>query len=724
MRKWLCAMVFICCMLIMGSVVQTDAKASTLYTQVSDSGREDGYFIRKISSQEIQEVGCWRAVQDALDEAELSASATNPFKIIIEPGNYELNHALKIYSNTYLYAKGVIFTQTKDATANMIRIGAIEDNASGYYYQNITIDGGIWNENGNSNTAIKYAHGKNVSLMNATVKNCKNSHLMEVAGCDGLLIQNCKFEDQILSKNAPTNTYEAVQLDVLSGEHMEGYRSEDLPLRNIVVKDCTFDNVPRGVGSHTAILNNPVKNIIISGNHFTNLKSLAIQAMNYVDCRIEKNIIQNTPRGIAVFSVKESGTYLASTLAEEGKVPTKTANSYKTPNSNQQIVISGNLIHAAGKDPYEDYENTAIFVNGLNVKTPVKRDGDIVPKGNYYLSGVQITNNVVDTVGHGIRLQNVRNASVAGNNIVFDGDASKIYYGIQLREGVQSCNVQKNNVVSPVSGIHVYSNCLKITILENQMSNAKTNGIVIEKSSADKISRNKVMTAGLNGIMIYHEASAAFIDKNEIFNISGYGITIRSLTGNMEVKNNVITKSKKYLLYCNPSTLSYTVSISGNQLFGLSGVDGVRIDSGRVKFFGNKIQNCNRAVVINQNVKAVIKPNTLSNNKINRIRVKAAYVSNLKITGLKVTVKKGGKAELKWKKASGVYGYVVYRKTGSKGTYQKMVTLSGKSKNTYLDKKVKKGKVYYYKVIPYSTYNKNKITAYGSGSSSKAVKIK
>ena len=57
MRKWLCAMVFICCMLIMGSVVQTDAKASTLYTQVSDSGREDGYFIRKISSQEIQEVG-------------------------------------------------------------------------------------------------------------------------------------------------------------------------------------------------------------------------------------------------------------------------------------------------------------------------------------------------------------------------------------------------------------------------------------------------------------------------------------------------------------------------------------------------------------------------------------------------------------------------------------------------------------------------------------------
>ena len=153
-----------------------------------------------------------------------------------------------------------------------------------YYYQNITIDGGIWNENGNSNTAIKICHTQNITLMNATLKNCSNSHLMEIAGNNGITIQNCNFADQALSTSAKPYTYEAIQLDILLESHLSGYLSEDLPLKNVKITGCSFKNVPRGIGSHTAILNNPVDTIEISNNTFTSLKSLAIQAMNYINC--------------------------------------------------------------------------------------------------------------------------------------------------------------------------------------------------------------------------------------------------------------------------------------------------------------------------------------------------------------------------------------------------------------------------------------------------------
>ena len=215
-----------------------------------------------------------------------NATTDLPYKVFVDPGKYSLTQGLRIYSNTYLCLTGVTLTQNKGSNYNMIKVGDSNDTHSGYYYQNITIDGGIWNENGNSNTAIKICHTQNITLMNATLKNCSNSHLMEIAGNNGITIQNCNFADQALSTSAKPYTYEAIQLDILLESHLSGYLSEDLPLKNVKITGCSFKNVPRGIGSHTAILNNPVDTIEISNNTFTSLKSLAIQAMNYINCTI------------------------------------------------------------------------------------------------------------------------------------------------------------------------------------------------------------------------------------------------------------------------------------------------------------------------------------------------------------------------------------------------------------------------------------------------------
>lgn len=65
----------------------------------------------------------------------------------------------------------------------------------------------------------------------------------------------------------------------------------------------------------------------------------------------------------------------------------------------------------------------------------------------------------------------------------------------------------------------------------------------------------------------------------------------------------------------------------------------------------------------------------------------------------------------KWNKVSGASGYYVYRKTGS-GDYEKIATVKGGTKISYLDKKAKKGKTYYYTVKAYySSYS----SAYRSG---------
>lgn len=63
---------------------------------------------------------------------------------------------------------------------------------------------------------------------------------------------------------------------------------------------------------------------------------------------------------------------------------------------------------------------------------------------------------------------------------------------------------------------------------------------------------------------------------------------------------------------------------------------------------------------------------------------------------------------LKWKKVSKASGYEIYRSTTKKGTYTLQKTLTKKSKVTYKDKKLIKGKKYYYKIRSYRIIDNKK----------------
>ena len=54
-----------------------------------------------------------------------------------------------------------------------------------------------------------------------------------------------------------------------------------------------------------------------------------------------------------------------------------------------------------------------------------------------------------------------------------------------------------------------------------------------------------------------------------------------------------------------------------------------------------------------------------------------------------------------WKKVSGANGYYIYRSTKKKSGYKKIHVVKKGKTQSYLDKKARKGKTYYYKIRTY-----------------------
>lgn len=79
-------------------------------------------------------------------------------------------------------------------------------------------------------------------------------------------------------------------------------------------------------------------------------------------------------------------------------------------------------------------------------------------------------------------------------------------------------------------------------------------------------------------------------------------------------------------------------------------------------------------------------------------------------------------AVIKWRKVSGANGYEIYRSTKKSSGYKKIATIKKGTIVSYTNKKLSKGKTYYYKVRSYKTVNKKK--GYSAFSTVRYVKIK
>lgn len=639
---------------------------ASLYAQNTTTEQDTAVTI-EVTADQMKSMGARKTIQKALNVARDHASSNLPYIIKIEPGTYTLTDGtLYIYSYTTLDLTDVTLERSKPY--NMIHVGKKdafndESGVTGYFYKNITILNGKLDASALGGTVVKCGHAANFSMLGTTLSNVKDGHLMEVAATDGFFMKDCTLQDQIIDPECDLFRYEMIQLDILVNDHLIGYRSEALPLKNISIDHCSFSNAPRGIGSHTSILNAPVDGISITNCSFSNMSSAAIQGQDWINCNISNNNIAESPRGIVLYSIFNGGQgcYPADVIATEGNTQTTIPTDYMVPSMNQNILISNNVICLNDHtDPYVSYARGAIIISGSYVFEPfLYRDGSgSVPSGNYYISGISITSNAIQTTGHGIRLIDCQNTFV-DQNYIFSFSSpndSSSYFGIQAKDDSTGIVIMHNIIKYSIStGIYISNNSFATSISYNTISHPGKCGIGVEESHAAYMVYNTIRASQDNGIFLYNDASAGKIKHNTIS--SGL-------------------KSGIYIMYGSKADMVSYNMIKKCSLYGIAVNEYAKISN----MVGNSLTGCSNYAVYHD----------LSSTIALDSKNFACAAPQL----LSVAIRKND-IKFTWKKVSGAKTYYIYRRTSSKDSWKKI----GSSRTTsYVDTKVKSGSVYYYTV--------------------------
>ena len=250
-------------------------------------------------------------LQNALDQAkkELIDNSKILVKVIVPEGTYYVNQTLLIYSNTYLLldknaniifnGKGnVLKASYVDLSGNIclptdttrLDGGLSEECNIGKYKQwkNITIEGGIWDYNKNKSMVL--LHGDNLTIKNTILKN-SSTHALNVSGTKDTIIENVVFKDQITS-NKLGSINEVLHLDStdIAGEP-SAFPLDGTPVKNVLIQNCTFENVLSGIGSHTLYTKEEEigTNITIRNNIFKDIKYIAINLFAHNNVLIYNN---------------------------------------------------------------------------------------------------------------------------------------------------------------------------------------------------------------------------------------------------------------------------------------------------------------------------------------------------------------------------------------------------------------------------------------------------
>lgn len=470
-------------------------------------------------------------LDNALKEARDTATDSNPVTVKVAAGSYKLGSTLHIYSNTTLdLTEGVTFTYSR-TSSNMIETGTngtykghSDFNASsackGYSgFRNISIIGGKWYGNSNCDSSlIRLFHAKNIKLENVTVSGGGCAHQVELAAIDGLKVNKCTFKDLARRKSSGNLKQEALQFDIPCDTSI--YKSTYLDgttMKNVEVTNCLFQNVPRGVGTHTLLNGAYHENIKITGNTFKNIQEEAIIALTYYNCEIKNNVIENCGGGVLIQYFKPLSSSVMSTIFDGKKV-------YKGQvRHNAKMVVENNRM-TIKYTKYSD-EVCGVKVYGRKVTATEKdKRKRTIPKKDYYISGVKVRNNTITTAGHGIHLVDAKDCQVTGNKIT-----GKEYYA-------------KDEWRKKYDGVFADVACERLLIDSNTVKNTARSGVFTQNySTSMTITNNNISGCKLHGVQMFNKSTCGKLSGNVISNIKEHAVHISKATAN--ISNNTISKA-------------------------------------------------------------------------------------------------------------------------------------------------------------------------------------
>ncbi len=651
----------------------------------------------------------------ALDEAD--GVNDTVYTVKVPAGTYKIGAILHIYSNTTLDVTGTTLNWSGTESHNMLVAGDptynVSSACSGYDgFQNITITGGTWHsDEENTSCFIRLFHATNVRLEHMVIDGGSCEHQVEVAAINGFYVYDVTFQNRY---NPSTDeNQEALQLDIpCSSDVYKNIVEDGTTMQNVEITYCTFNNVPRGVGTHTMLVGAYFDNIVISNNTFKNIATEAIVAVNYKNCTIENNTITNCGSGVLFQYCKDEDDSIYTTIydgeqAYNGQVI-----------HNAGTVIKNNNITITAQD---SAETVGIKIRSYEKTGKTKgADGKTIPKQNFYVTGITIENNTITTAGHGIILAYARDINVIENTIT--GTASGESDGIFLSEKATNAVITNNTIKNmPRNGIFLMKNSSVGNISYNTITNCKNYGIgLYSKCQSDgSISNNTIQGSGSYGISLSTSSNVKNISDNVIKNPKSRGISVWkkcSVTGDISgneivnakqegimistnstvknIKNNKVTSPKTYGINVYKSS-TVKGSISGNTITG-SGLYSISLStSSKVKTIstntiknsksrgisvwkkcsvtgditGNKITNAKKDGIListNSTVKNITK-NTITNAKEYGINVYKSSKVKGNISGN--TIKKAGKSGISLNEKSVVNGNIVKNKIASPGVY-------------------------------------------------------
>lgn len=648
--------------------------------------------------------GFCSALDNAFEFCRKNATSKNRCTITTPGGSFEITKKLILPSNTTLDMTAG--TELYNPTNNDYLFHSERDVSQYNGLHDFTLKGGCLRYDKatyNGGAIVRIAHAKNVTF--DSTKFISDHHLLEIAAVKNFNVLNCSFEGDpaVMSDEGKL----AFQIDILDeNEHFRSFPVYDYTMNDsVTVKGCTFKNLSRGVGIQSSFPGLYHNNINISNNTFTNIAAVAIFATNYINSTISNNTISNCQEGICYYLMKTD----VSTLSKTDK---KTA---INTNCNSKI-INNKITVKDRKANVSSKEASAIKVRGKNVTAA---DKPAFATGDYYVGNITVSGNTVSTTAYGIRLYDVKKSTFSGNTV---SSNKKIHHGFYVTDKSTSNTFKSNRVTNFQHSILINGNSTGNTVTSNTLKSPAKNGVIVmEKSNNTSITKNTINSTGTNGVCA-NASSCKAISSNTITSPAKNGIYLENGASVTDIKSNTISKagSNGVLVYYNSKVTNITSNkITSCKSNGISNYNKIsKIESNTL--------NSNKSYGVYNIAKAsaVLYKNSFSKNSAGNIRSKGSKksytFSNLSTPSITLSSKKNA-VTVKWKKVKDASSYYIYRSASKNGTYKKIASVSS-SKTSYTNKKLKKGKTYYYKVR--AIKKANNITAYSSYSKIKQIKVK
>ncbi len=303
---------------------------------------------------------------------------------------------LSVYSNKHLDLGGA--TLQRSSTENVIVTGDpdAKSKPKQYTYKNISISNGTINGGTKSQGVAKFARVDGLTLNNLTFTSV-GKHAAEFAAVNNVKITNCTFEKPNYKVKSVKSGYEALSFDMTSNDkNFPKYAPGDyMTCCNVEIKNCTFDGVFRGLGSHHYKNKVFYNNITVEDCTFKNIQDTAIQGAGWRNAKIRNNTFDGVGFGIdfkqPVYSLVKTSKWTA---------------------FSSKAVIEGNTI----KVRYTGTKTAhyGIRVGGFSIPTSIQG----LKPGDYYVKNFTIKNNKISgKCTSGISVEYAKNCTITGNTI-------------------------------------------------------------------------------------------------------------------------------------------------------------------------------------------------------------------------------------------------------------------------------------------------------------------